>query len=264
MLSKKISYLFAGFALLLTILFSAGSVRADGPPNNPGLPESPGTYSVPDRPDLRVKVFVHSPNPAKPGPSPTPSLTCNLADPDSATVDGTTGWYIPTGQWIYHLNPSTAPSLIGATNAANLTSNAFSTWSATNVGHKVSFVAGSNTPTNKAALDGQNIIAWGRTQGSALAVTYTWYNQSTGEVAENDTIFNSRFAWEWSSQANCAYSGYYDAQDILTHELGHWMGLDDNYASAYVNNTMYGYGSTTEVKKDTLATGDLTAVNSIY
>lgn len=264
MLSKRITYLFAGFGLFLTVLFSTGPASANKLENSPDPPDSSGLYSVPDRPDLKVRVFVHGPNPGKPPPSPTPTLACGLADPGSDTVDGTTGWHIPTGQWSYHLNANSAPSLIGAANAATLTGNAFSTWSATNAGQKISFIAGDATSSNKAALDGQNIVAWGKTQGNALAVTYTWYNPSTGEVAEVDTIFNSRFTWEWSSQANCAYSGYYDAQDILTHELGHWLGLDDNYASAYADNTMYGYGSTTEVKKVTLTAGDTAAVNSIY
>jgi len=42
------------------------------------------------------------------------------------------------------------------------------------------------------------------------------------------------------------------------------MGLDDELSDSFVNNTMYGYGAKQEVKKNTLTTGDTTAVNSIY
>ena len=57
----------------------------------------------------------------------------------------------------------------------------------------------------------------------------------------------------------------YDAQEILTHELGHWMGLGDMYDAAnYQNATMYGYGSKAEVKKDTLSTGDISGIGVIY
>ena len=76
-----------------------------------------------------------------------------------------------------------------------------------------------------------------------------------------------KFNWAWSDQttnSNCAYSGIYDAQNILTHETGHWMGLDDTYTDEFTNNTMYGYGNTGEVKKDTLSSGDVNGVNSIY
>ena len=122
-----------------------------------------------------------------------------------------------------------------------------------------------NTNVNRARYDGQNIIAWGRTNGSALAVTYTWFNQATGYVAEVDTIMNQKFSWFWNATNNtCTEQNSYDAQNILTHELGHWMGLDDTYDSTYVNNTMYGYGSKGETKKDTLTTGDVSGVNAIY
>ena len=114
-------------------------------------------------------------------------------------------------------------------------------------------------------FDGKNIIAWGRASSGTLAVTYTWYYQSTGLVAENDTIFNNRYPWFWNAVNNtCTDSKSYDAQDILTHEIGHWMGLNDTYTNDYINNTMFGYGSKGEVKKNTLTTGDTQGVQAIY
>lgn len=255
--------------LLVTSAFSLLMVAVPltaGAQQPPTLPETAGTYKVPGHSKLALRVIVHyaHTNPNKPGPPSAPVLTCGLTDTNSSTVDGLAGWHLASGSWTYHLNTASAPSLIGGTGLTTLAANAFGAWSSTDVGSSVNFVRGSNTSTTRAQFDGQNIISWGRTSGSALAVTYTWYNTSNGQVAENDTIFNSNFAWEWSSQSGCAYQNYYDAQDILTHELGHWMGLDDNYAGSFSNNTMYGYGSPTEVKKDTLAQGDISAVNSLY
>ena len=262
-MKKKILSSITALAFVLTVVASAAPAGAE--PADDSLPQTPGTYSVPGHSHLKLRVFVHNAkNQSGPSVNPVLSLQCNLSDPDSSTADGIIGWHLPSGNWTYHLNTGSAPSTIGGTNLSTLTGNAFGKWATTDVGKSVSFVKGSNTSANRARYDGQNIVSWGRTSGSALAVTYTWYNQSTGVVAENDTIFNSKFAWAWSSQSNCAYSGYYDAQDILTHELGHWMGLDDNYDASYTNNTMYGYGSPTEVKKNTLASGDVSAVNSIY
>lgn len=204
---------------------------------------------------------------SKPLTTSSLALTCGLTDPDSTATDGLTGWRLPTGTWTYRLNTSSVPSSVGSSDMATLTANAFNAWSATDVGTKVTFANGGTTSKNRASFDGQNIISWGKTSRSALAVTYTWYYTATGQVAQVDTIFNNRFAWEWSNQSvnsNCAYQNYYDAQNILTHELGHWMGLNDNYVASYLDNTMYGYGSPTEVKKNTLATGDTAAVNTLY
>lgn len=262
-LATALSFLIAGIQPAL-----AGAVSSHG---QPALPETAGVYSVPGHSKLKLRVFVHNARSSHGshhggGPS-VPNLTCGLTDPDSSTADGVTGWKLPAGTWTYRLNTGSAPSLIGAGGMASAAANAFSAWSNTSVGSSVSFVRGANTGTSRASLDGQNIISWGRTSGSALAVTYTWYNTSTGVVSEEDTIFNSKFSWEWTDQSvhsGCAYQGYYDAQDILTHELGHWMGLDDNYDASFTDNTMYGYGSPTEFKKDTLATGDISAVNTLY
>ena len=46
--------------------------------------------------------------------------------------------------------------------------------------------------------------------------------------------------------------------------LGHWFGLDDEYDTAYSNNTMFGYGSKAELKKITLENGDKIGIDNIY
>lgn len=249
---------------LFSLLLLATPVLAVKDNNNSrdDIPEQEGTYDVPGNPFLKVRVFVHKP---RPEPSSSPSLICSLQDPDSTAVDGLTPWHLPTGNWSYELNTAGAPSSVGSANFAALASSAFSTWSATNVGNKVTFQRGPDTNVSQKGLDGKNIIAWGRTSSTALAVTYTWYYPSTGLVAEVDTIFNKKFPWSYSPYSTgCADPNSYDAQNILTHELGHWMGIDDNSNTSFANNTMYAYGAKGEIKKDTLTTGDITAVNKLY
>ncbi|KKS06624.1 MAG: hypothetical protein UU61_C0036G0031 [Parcubacteria group bacterium GW2011_GWB1_41_4] len=97
-------------------------------------------------------------------------------------------------------------------------------------------------------------------------MTYIWYD-NTGLAVEVDTIMNKKFSWSWTPYniSNlCSVQNTYDAQNILTHEIGHWFGLDDHYTTEYQENTMYGYGSKNEVKKDTLTIGDVLGLNLIY
>ncbi|MFH1866982.1 MAG: matrixin family metalloprotease [Patescibacteria group bacterium] len=272
------------FALMVPV--SSQTTNAAGPKID--LPEQAGVYDVPGNPHLKLRVFVHpaknqnhekQDNKAKPAGKgkpapPPPTETCsptNTADPDSSAVVNGAGWSLPS-TWVYRLNLGSVPSSVGSGNLATITDSSYNAWlnAAPNVSAAVSITRGSDTGTNRARLDGQNIITWGRTSGSALATSYVWYYTATGIAAEVDTIMNKKFSWKWSDPATwpsgqtCAYQGVYDAQDILTHELGHTMGLADEYESAYQHNTMYGYGSTGETKKNTLTTGDKVGVENLY
>lgn len=248
-------------SLLLAGVMSLGAAQAKPMPADlADLPEAPdhsGTYREPGRPDILVHVFVHGPKPVA-----LDALTCGLDDPASSSVVPAAGWKLGS-QVVYNLNPSSVPSSVGASNLATMTANAFGDW-ASAVSNAVHFNAGSSTTVSRSAYDGLNVVAWGRTSGQALATTYIRSNTQTGAVVDVDTIMNKKFGWSWSTQANCADASTYDAENILTHELGHWMGLDDTYTSPFVNNTMYGYGAKGEVKKDTLTTGDINGARAIY
>lgn len=259
-------------SFIVSVLY-LGVVYAKNSNNSEGsvLPEQEGTYDVPGHSNLKLRVFVYR---ARPDRSTPPSIVCNLPDPDSTATVGPTPWRLPTGTWVYTLNPSSVPSSVGSANLAIMANDAFGRWSsATGAANKILFSQNSSyTIATRASLDAKNIITWGRTQGTALAVTYIWYNKNTGIAVEVDTIMNSKFSWNWSNpetwtspDATCANANAYDAQDILTHELGHWLGLNDMYnAENYQNATMYGYGSKAEIKKDTLSTGDLVGTAAIY
>ena len=265
MKNKIISILSLGIIISLVLSFNAvlAKNKNDISDADESIPEKDVIYDVPGHPNMKVRVFVYNPKEQKRSSPPSPSLVCGLPDPDSSSVVNSTGWHLPSN-WTYYLNPDSVPASVGQSNLATISSLSFGNWQ--NAGNgKVNFARGSNTSVSRKSFDGKNIIAWGRTSGSALGVTYTWYYPSTGLVAETDTILNKKFSWSWSgNNGGCADSNSYDAQDILTHELGHWMGLDDEYTSNFIDNTMYGYGSKGEIKKDTLTTGDITGVSLIY
>jgi len=265
--------------LLVFSLLSIGSVafaknsKKYAPPSDEATVS--GVYDVEGQPDLKVKVFVYKEKgfdkneakpqkPPKPGDGSGPSLVCGLLGDDlpSDAEIGSAGWYLrPTVN--YYLNVDSVPSSVGGSNLTTIVNNSFEVWENALESSAPSINEISTTNKNRAALDGQNIISWGRNSGKTLGVTYVWYTNS-GDVVEVDTIMNKSVTWGWSADPNCAYSNAYDAQNIMTHELGHWFGLDDEYTSPFVNNTMYGYGSKVEVKKNTLTNGDIAGVRSLY
>ncbi len=257
---KRLLFLLAGLAF--TSLVSTSSILAVSPKKETlEVPEVTGDYAEPTRPGYRVHVFVHEPKEENSNrPQSSSELSCT--DNNSLAVVGTTGWKLPATV-NYKLNLNSAPSAIGAANFQALAGIAYNTWQGATNGH-LSFQNAGTTTTSRNALDYQNIVSWGRTSGRALGVTYTRYNSSTGMVVDVDTILNQKFPWTWASAPACGNPNSYDAQDILTHELGHWLGLDDEYTANFVDNTMYGYGDKGEVKKDTLTTGDATTAASLY
>lgn len=222
------------------------------------IPEEDGVYNDPDHPGIKVKVFVHREKPGKPTPPP-PSLVCNLSDPDSNSLVGSESWKLPSN-WAYNLNLASTPSLVGENNLPQIVKDGLDAWKKPT---GIVFIRGNDTLVSSQKLDYLNIIAWGRISASALGITYIRYN-SSGLVVDVDTILNSRYLWTWSNSNTCAYQGTYDAENILTHELGHWVGLGDEYTDDFIDNTMYGYGAKSEVKKDTLTTGDIQAASGIY
>lgn len=60
-------------------------------------------------------------------------------------------------------------------------------------------------------------------------------------------------------------SGTYDVRDIGTHEFGHFLALfGDLYGRRDAELTMYGYGATAELKKDSLGKGDCLGITKAY
>lgn len=226
------------------------------------IPEVDGTYDVPGHPNLLVKVFVHK---AKPYFGKKSNALPACSDADSNAVVKSAGWKLPKETWNYYVNSASAPATSLKEGFGNITQLSFSEWKdGTDLPTTFQYV--DETSKTTYALDSQNILTWGSAPSNALAVTYIWYNRRTKVAVETDTIMNIKYPWSWTlySSDTCGALGAYDAQNILTHELGHWVGLNDYYTSAYINNTMYGYGSTGEIKKDTLTKGDIAGVNKIY
>jgi len=211
--------------------------------------------------DIKQKVFVHYPkNPGR----PAPVSNCSLTTDDQVDSWGWAGWQMPAAGMNYKINLATKPKNLTEADISSAIVNSFSAWS--DADSKQIFTASGTTTVKSAKLDGTNAILWKGISGSALAITYVWYYSATGQLVEADTAFNKNYKWSVTSPSagDCSgTAGTYDVRNIGTHEFGHWVGLDDLYSASDKDLTMYGYGETTELKKDSLGRGDITGVNSI-
>ena len=102
---------------------------------------------------------------------------------------------------------------------------------------KNEIVFGSISDSNTIAM----CVVWGRFLGPPSGRVFTW-----GDAKEDSTVM--------------------DLQNIVTHELGHALGLADLYdtTAPVPEQTMYGYASTGETKKRSLEAGDKAGITVLY
>lgn len=99
-----------------------------------------------------------------------------------------------------------------------------------------------------------SIFKMGVTSSGYLANTHWWYNDITGYTYEADININADVPW-WYGVGN-----YYDLKSVMTHEVGHVVGL---HHSMYSTAVMYSSFSKYEVR-DSLTTDDLNGLNAVY
>ena len=106
---------------------------------------------------------------------------------------------------------------------------------------------------------------------NAIAVTMVWYNPQTELIIEIDMAFsnNNEYAWhdnasgeEWTSGNTSTYD--VDVQNIATHEVGHWLMLEDMYNKPANQETMYGISAQFDLAKHSLESGDIAGILEIY
>jgi len=162
-------------------------------------------------------------------------------------------WSSP--QATYLLNPSGGPgSSIAALQAA------MQTWTDVTTARFIFIYGGTTSSTAHETLDYVNIVTFASMGlNGTLAENAFWYNPSTGELVDSDIQFNTSYSWNTDGSA-----GYFDVQNIGTHEFGHSLVLADLYDAADSEKTMYGYGSTGETKKRTLDPDDINGITYLY
>jgi hypothetical protein len=99
-----------------------------------------------------------------------------------------------------------------------------------------------------------NYVAYGLVDARYAALTYPGtYGQNP--LTQVNTTLNSYYVWTSNGT-----TGAFDVQNVMTHEFGHWLFLDDKNDSACSDETMYWsivQGPAPETKKRTLELPDI-------
>lgn len=116
--------------------------------------------------------------------------------------------------------------------------------------------------------DGKNVVRWVMHDWAeyydpgALAVTLTSYDSYTGRITDADIVVNAaEYPWEASSDP-AACTNAYDLQNVLTHEVGHVLGL--GHEQGDTDATMYPSSGMCETKKRDLDADDDAGLARLY
>ena len=165
----------------------------------------------------------------------------------------------------FEVNTTTAPAGV-ATMLESITTDV-DTWEAAAGNTSILGDGTSNGgyTANLNAVDGVNGAEFASiADPGVIAVTYTWgyYGGPAKfrELVEWDMLFDDDGDFTWATDG---LTNAMDFENIVTHELGHAMGLG-HPSGTCTEETMYAYASNGETKKRTLNAGDIAGINVMY
>ncbi len=116
--------------------------------------------------------------------------------------------------------------------------------------------AGPNSNTIRFAAEGDPAA------DGALAITIITFDGPSGRILDADIILNGDYAFASVEEAPESGAPVYDIQNVLTHEMGHFFGLRENYVDS--GATMYAFSQPGEITKRDLNSADLTRFDELY
>ncbi|MDP2919599.1 MAG: hypothetical protein Q8O43_05215 [Dehalococcoidia bacterium] len=259
---KKLVSLVAILVLLAAIAPYAGATPpADTPGKGP--------------PDLEKIVFIHYGRNAAPGkPAGLPGGGIKLYSYSGIR------WANSDIPVPYYYNPTGERGPGGYQNAIISSFDAWENDSGSYIDFTYTGITGIAPGINTSSPDGNNVVGWAYLSSlypGAIGITIVWYTRGkVKQIVDVDTALNTDSFYVWTQgdigtedPDTAAYlyrtDGFdVDVQNIMTHEAGHWLMLNDLYNEATAAQTMYGYASDAELKARSLETGDETGVRKIY
>ena len=150
-------------------------------------------------------------------------------------------WSNPNISW--HLNTAGSDNISDDSHIAAI-EHGFQVWEDV-TGSTYNFTRGADTESIDPSPTGTHIVGFDETNSSGffppgsgiVAITAISFNTSNGNILDADILFNgSQFVFSTDGSP-----GTFDVQDVLTHEIGHFIGLDH---SPQVTGTMWPFVST--------------------
>ncbi|HYR87119.1 MAG TPA: IPT/TIG domain-containing protein [Terriglobia bacterium] len=139
---------------------------------------------------------------------------------------------------------------------------AFQTWQNVQTAD-VRFTYKGTTPVRSVGRDGMNVVSFADDStplgSSVVAATFSFFRaDSAGGVVfdESDIIFNPVQQFSTSVE-----DSKFDVQGVLTHEIGHLLGLDH---AGLVSSVMVPFAALSQLDQRTLAYDDAAAITEIY
>lgn len=236
------------------------------------LASIPLVAAVNSKPPVSKIVFVHrldgfaKPDgvgpPSKP-PKPEPE------DPTSYELLGK-GVEWKSLSLEYVINPDNQDSL-GETEIADAIITSAEVWDAASSSElfldieATSVTFDSSAEIDMDVRDTTNEIVFGTIdESNTIAMCVVWGiflgPPSGRQILEFDIILNDYYTWGDAEDDQTVM----DLRNIITHELGHALGLADLYDSIYDQHTMYGYADYGEIIKRDLYAGDIEGIQALY
>ena len=185
---------------------------------NPGYLEAPGGYApIVSWSDTRIVVQV--PQHASSGSVRITTGGGSVALKSYDVGFSTSGRKLP-GPMSYRINENYA----GVTGEGAEIVKAFESWNAAGSLFRVANAGSTSASGADSNGNGSSEIWFAHLgENSSLALNYLWSN-SGEEYIESDIIINTAYSWRPS-----ATSSAFDIQSVILHEVGHAVGLDDQY-----------------------------------
>jgi hypothetical protein len=96
----------------------------------------------------------------------------------------------------------------------------------------------------------------------ALAITIITFDTEAQQILDADIVVNGEHRFGVVADVAATPAGIYDLQNVLTHELGHLLGLGENFEDKHA--TMYAYSLPLETEKRDLGDPDVSSVSTLY
>ena len=123
-----------------------------------------------------------------------------------------------------------AAGFIGPINEFEAIQNSFANWRNVHESDMDFEFAGSTTNAVSSASDNRNVIRWVNSNiaTGVFAVTITTFSTTTGQIVDADMELNDRdFTWDTlGPNATTGIIGRAMIENVVTHEIGHIVGLD--------------------------------------